>query len=302
MDALKDEQKRILRMIDLMDQSADLPPLVRATASHTRPSSVRSNPQSATSRPAPIGRLSREVRGNSVYCYEHFYQNGKRVQKKYLGTVKSTAVRNHLAARFCEEKLRILRSDQQILEKLAAQYRPYDSASVISDMPRTYQTVAAENSFEEAFNARYEELWRWAHADYPRNSLPFPDAKNMSMDGKRTRSKGETTYHDAFHELGVLYRYDCLIEITDPSGNVHLLSPDFLIQCFDGSFIIVEHLGRLDSLKYAMDFGEKCHLYLQAGFILGKNFFVTSDDAHGGTDSQIIHDTVKIIERLFYGY
>ena len=39
-----------------------------------------------------------------------------------------------------------------------------------------------------------------------------------------------------------------------------------------------------------------------AGFILGKNFFVTSDDAHGGTDSQIIHDTVKIIERLFYGY
>ena len=52
MEALKDEQKRILRMIDLMDQSADLPPLVRATASHTRPSSVRSNPQPATSRPA----------------------------------------------------------------------------------------------------------------------------------------------------------------------------------------------------------------------------------------------------------
>ena len=40
----------------------------------------------------------------------------------------------------------------------------------------------------------------------------------------------------------------------------------------------------------------------QEGFILGKNYFVTSDDPDYGTDSQMIAGLVDRIEQMFYGF
>ncbi len=78
--------------------------------------------------------------------------------------------------------------------------------------------------------------------------------------------------------------------------------PDSKNYAKDGTLIIIEHLGKLGNLGYAIDFGERCHWFLQEDFILGKNFFVTSDDKNFGTDSAMIAKLVDRIERMFYGY
>ena len=63
-----------------------------------------------------------------------------------------------------------------------------------------------------------------------------------------------------------------------------------------------DEIRQMGDLSYAMDFGEKSYWYFQEGFILGKNYFVTSDDLNYGTDSQMIARHVDRIEEMFYGF
>lgn len=270
-DQIKTEQKRIQRLIDLTDPSDGLD---------------------------LSGSLTVEPRGNGTYCYRQRYRNGQRLPKEYLGKPDSAPVRAFAAGRFRTEQLRRLRSNRELLQGLEKEYLDYDRSSIIASLPDSFQSVITDS----AFNARYEELRQWANADYEKNTAPFPNTENYAVDGTRTRSKGESIFYNIFYDLSVLFRYDCIIEVIDEYGRSHILSPDFLIKCFDGTLIAIEHLGWYTGLKYGIDFGTKCFYYLQEGFILGKNYFVTSDDKYGGTDSAAILETALRVHRMFFGY
>lgn len=244
------------------------------------------------------GNLHLQRRGTRAYAYERWQQKGKREQNLYLGSPDSERTQELFAAHFQAQRLVRLQHNQKLLENLWDQYQPYDFDSVVSDMSKDYRKVARNNSF----NKRYEELKKWANAPYEKNPFPFPEAENYAKDGTRLRSKGECTWYNLLQERGILFRNDCKMVFIDRDGNERVFYPDFLIQCFDGTFIIIEHLGKLNSIRYAMEFGEKCHYYLQDGFILGKNFFATSDEKNYGTDGEMIARLVDHIERMFYGY
>ena len=264
-EAIKREQSRILRLIDLTENNGD---------------------------GDKRGVLLLDKRGNGTYCYERIGNS-----KKYLGKSDSDAVKSYVKDQFSVEKRNRLLFDEKLLDDLERSYLDYSYDAVMSALPTSYRTILNE----DFNNERYEELKRWANEEYPKNEAPFPDSETYLKDGRRVRSKGECLYGNILIDMGIPFRYDTMMTITDRYGNSKWLSPDFLIQCFDRSLIIIEHLGRLFDKGYAIDFGEKCYWYLQAGFILGKNFFVTSDDIHGGTDSQAIWEVAKAIERLFYG-
>ena len=275
---IKVEQKRIQKLIDLTGND---------------------------DKAAPPCRLRVERRGNGLYCYELTYtkdKKGRHAHKRYLGKPDTASVRAHICARLNMERLARLRHDQVLLDRLTRSSQDYSREAILSALPRSYRMACEANPAGDEFGQRYEELKQWASADYPRNTAPFPKAENYAKDGTRTRSKGETIWYDSLLDLGVLFWYDCVITITDRFGNKKTVSPDFLIQCFDGSFIIIEHLGRLHDKGYAIDYGEKCYWYLHEGFILGKSFFVTSDDLNGGTDSRMIEAQAQQVACLFFGY
>ena len=265
------EQKRIQRLIDLTD-----PP---------RPDGIITN-------------LSVETRRGRQYCYEYRYENGKRVKRKYLGTPDSPSVQELAREHYRAEQLRRLQNDQELLQRLGQEYQDYDPAAVFSALPKSCRSVLGES----AFNARYEEIRQWANADYQRNTAPFLDSENFAADGTRTRSKGETIFYNTFLDMGVLFRFDCVLVYVDQDGVEHLLYPDFLIKCFDGHLIAIEHLGWYGGLNYGIKFGKKSYYYLQQGFILGKNYFVTSDEKNGGTDSQAIQEIAQLVQKQFFGY
>lgn len=58
--------------------------------------------------------------------------------------------------------------------------------------------------------------------------------------------------------------YEFLLKVTDDWGNERNLYPDFMIQCYDGSLIIIEHLGGLAMESYRLDFGTRARLYQTA--------------------------------------
>ena len=268
-EAIKAEQKRIQRFIDLSHMGG-----------------------------ANRGSLYVQKQGDFFYGFECRQGKGEPERKVYLGLLDSEPVRELFSIRFKEDRMARLQHNQKLLEKLERQYRPYDFDSIVDDMPKAYRMAAKANSFDQ----RYEEIRRWAEGPYPKNTYPFPKAKIYAKDGTRMRSKGECIWYNLMLERGILFRYDSEIEITDRYGDIKTLYPDFLIMCLDGTLIIIEHLGRMGDLAYAIDFGEKSYWYFQDGFILGKNYFVTSDDPDYGTDSQIIARLVDRIEEMFYGF
>lgn len=258
-DDIKNEQRRIQRLIDLTTPSQPLPE-------------------------EESGWLSIKHVGNQTYCYQVRNNSEGKTEKKYLGTCQSAPVRAWVDHRFRDEKLRRLERDAALLEKLETQYQAYDVSAIQAALPKTYRGLLSEDQFSE----RYRQLQAWASAEYERNSAPFPKAQIFAKDGTRMRSKGECMFYNIFDERSLPNRYDCVLRFIDRNGREMLMSPDFLIQCFDGSYIIIEHLGWYSGLKYGVNFGE--------------NFFVTSDDANGGTDSRMIMDVVRQVERKFYGY
>ena len=269
-EAIKTEQKRILRLIEL-----------------SPPSELQGR-----------GHLHLQRRGSRTYAYERWQQKGKRERNVYLGLPDSAPVQALFGARFRAQRLERLRHDQKLPARLQDQYLPYDFDSVVSSMSRDYRQVARNNNFDR----RYAELLAWTQAPYERNTYPFPASENYAKDGTRLRSKGECIWYNLLQERGILFRCDCKMVFRNKDGNEKILCPDFLIQCFDGTFIIIEHLGRLGDLAYAIDFGERCHWYLQGDFVLGRNFFATSDDQNFGTDSRMIRRLVDRIEGMFYGF
>ena len=276
-EAIKNEQRRIQRVIDL-----------------TAPSLAK----------APSGNLSLEKRNNAFYCYSQDYTDGKHV-RHYVGTPASPAAQQYLHARLQQERLKRLEFDRKLLSEMDLKYQNYDPLAVISALPQSYRQIAARfpaQTGDFLFDRRYQELKAWTMADYEKNSAPFPAAKIFARDGTRVRSKGECIHYNLQLERGILFRYDSILTITDQNGRTIKVSPDFLIQCFDGSFLIIEHLGFLKDQGYAIDFGEKLYWYIQKGFFPGKNLFITSDDINGGTDSHQILEVVKQVEQRFFGY
>lgn len=268
-EAIIVEQKRIQRLIDLSSLAV-----------------------------AGRGSLKLQKRGNKTFAYERWQKKGQRERVHYLGPLESAPVRELFSVKYQQQRLVRLRHNQKVLQKLTEQYQKYDFNTVVSEMPRAYRIAARENSF----NQRYEEIRKWAEADYPKNTYPFTNAENIAEDGTRLRSKGECIFYNLLKSRGILFRNDCKIIIEDKNGNTKTLCPDFLILCFDGTLILIEHLGKVGELRYVLDFGERCYWYFQEGFVLNRNFFVTSDDPSHGTDSQAIAKVVDRIEQMFFGF
>ena len=331
-EALKMEQRRILRLADL---GADYD-----NAGNT-------------------GTLSLERRGSRMYCYEQRYQDGKRIRKQYLGTPDSEEVRHYIGVRMQQEQMRRLAHNRKLLEKVAQEYEDYDPETLLNALPASYRNaldqIARDRAFRiekngafardpsgtrqgilpgtrpgmlpgrqpgklpdvmpepwkiplgspaemMLFEERFEEVKRWAAGPHERNAAPFSEASTYAKDGTHVRSKGECICHNLLQEHGLPFVYDCYMTFTNQNGETKRFCPDFVIRCLDSRLAIIEHLGKLYDLGYCMDVGRKLNWYLQSGFVLGQNLFLTSDDLHGGTDSQAILRVVQQIERLFYGY
>lgn len=270
-DTIKNEQRRIQRLIEILTSSE-----------------VASG----------AGALCLDRRGDRVYCYEVVRRRGKKAIKNYLGTIDSDAARKFCLSRYSHELLDRLTRNKAAFDRLIRECVDCSSAAILAALPKAFSAFPREHYVDE----RFEEIKAWAREDYPRNSYDFPAAEIRAKDGRRMRSKGECIIYNMLLELGIPFRYDSVLTFADDNGGNKSLSPDFMIQCYDGSHIIIEHLGRMDDLKYAVDLGSKLYWYFHAGFVPGKNLFITSDDLNGGTDSAAISETISHVEKVFWGY
>lgn len=99
--------------------------------------------------------------------------------------------------------------------------------------------------------------------------------------GELVRSKSEVVICNALHYAHLEYSYEKPLWIASAGKEV---LPDFTV-LVNGTEIIWEHFGMLDDIEYRNAWERKMEIYEAAGFVRGKNFFVTLENRRSGLDS-----------------
>ncbi len=134
----------------------------------------------------------------------------------------------------------------------------------------------------------------WLRIPYESNGLEVATARShITCDGTRVRSKGEVIIYNTLKMLGVPFRYEQTIILTDENGARVRRVPDFVILRPDGTEVILEYLGKIDDDEYLLENLRKIQLYRRNGYDLGENLFIVGDSYGGWIDSQQI---VKLVE------
>ena len=233
-----------------------------------------------------------------------------------LGKADSKYVIAYKKKRFLQAKLKVLQADKRISEKFLKKYKGYSPEAIVVNLPRAYKGLSL-NSYESVgtrklpfpyghvpdkiYNdPKFKELLEWQAMDYKRNPAKLPDNPNIARDGLPMRSKGECMWYDDILFEGLPCWVDPEIEMKGKSGQWHKLYPDFVFKCFDGTYIYVEHFGKLDDDDYAARKMRKIQEYLDCGIVLGDNLIVTSDNADHCTNELMILEALdKIKKRMF---
>ena len=262
---IKDELKRIERLIDLTARSAG-PEL---------PGSLERRSYKSTA----SYRIVRQCKG-----------------KKLRKTINDDELVRYVHNHFAHAHLKILKKNKDVLEETLRNYQDDSRGAVYSKLSESYRK-AGKGCFADR---RYEELKAWARGPYETNSAPFTERATRACDNRMVRSKGECIWYNELIHAMIPFRYDSMIWVTNDKGQKVKAYPDFLIQCYDGSMIIIEHLGMLEDMDYADRFRNKLRYYLREDYVAGDNFFITSDDIDHKTNSAMILRTLSLVEAQFF--
>ncbi len=239
------------------------------------------------------GTLKLEHRSDKYYYYLREC-NDRTISTKYLGTPSSKDVIDFKYNRFCIKRHQILKHDLDLLEKLSGSYKEYTPEAVHANLALAYQDLPDSCYDDQAAFFSSEE---WADESYQKNSIPFGRNSCRTCTGMIVRSKGECIWYDSLVRAGIPFRYDCIITLKDESGRYHDISPDFVIKCSDGSFLVIEHVGMLLNKNYYENFSYKIKLYLLNDIVIGDNLIITSDNQYGGINSMMINEIIEKIIR-----
>ncbi len=238
-----------------------------------------------------VGTLNQKnERGRTFfYCYRG---KGSRPRRLYLGDRFSKKMDAYMENSALLEIIEGTERDIEVLGQLLDKYQNdgKDNGSIFS---MQYSELLKKNP-------RYLELLEWQCQDYDTNTAPMPAVKIYASDGRRMRSKDECIEHNELSEVGLPFRYDSVVEFKDDNGNAIYESPDFLVRCFDGTYIILEHLGLLEEDWYVSKNWQKLHIYAKNGYTLNHNLFLTGGTGRGGVDLRSIKSVIRQIETRFW--
>lgn len=235
-------------------------------------------------------------RGYHLYYYAQEYVDKKKKQH-FLGGPENDIVKRLKLRRFYQAMLDALQKDKKLLTKVVRHFIDYSAHEIHKHLPDSYKNLPSKCYEDDTLR----KIRDWAQQKYERNTFPIPDQPNIARDGTAMRSKGECMWYDniLFEEVPV--RVDPKLHLTGKSGRTYTLCPDFQFMCADGSFILVEHFGKLDDDNYAAEKMRRIQEYLDCGYVLGDNLIVTSDTTNHTTNELMILEALDKIKKRVFG-
>lgn len=170
--------------------------------------------------------------------------------------------------RTIKESLPDLKCRINACEAFLKKEKIYDPISISKSLPQHYQGIKELNVFLDGD----VDTEKWRKLSYPTNPAPFK-RKHYTSAGIQCRSKSEALIGTRLEERGIPYRYETRLVL--PWRTVYADFQILLERVRRVSYL--EHFGNLDDLEYTQDSMDKIAAYEAGGFLLGYNFFFTSE-------------------------
>lgn len=130
------------------------------------------------------------------------------------------------------------------------------------------------------------------------NTAPFQEHRKYKTEqGEMVRSKSETLIANALYARRdvLLYKYETNLVLFDRGKRV-VIHPDFsVINLYTGKIKLWEHIGMLDKQTYANDFVTKVNIYINNGYIPGKDVFFTFESSEIPLDTRTVQRIISEI-------
>lgn len=237
-------------------------------------------------------RLNPCTKKNGTYYYS--YRKGEPFQ--YLGTATNPQVLRIRECRLCQEMIRALEHNIQLMENFIRGYQEAAIPEIIARLPKHYRPehlLAIELAgSEDEIRQRYLAMKEYKETIPPKH----PEHLNVStFDGVKVRSRAEALLYGQLVSKGFYVIYEYPISL----GNGRYIFPDFLlIHPVTGLVILWEHLGLWFhpdyQRKYRQDYITKMDIYNELGFTHGLNLF-TSYESPKGLDLERIAKEIKAV-------
>lgn len=240
----------------------------------------------------PSGTLTSYRKGKKVY-YKISYQKiekhtGRKITlQKHLKVTDTEILVLFKRKAFVKKSITKIRSNLSLQEKLAAQYAPYHMEDILQSLGRAYKNIGLPVQADTHLNELQTVASR--NASHPEN-LTQP-----TLAGFYVRSKSEALIVNAMFARGIRFVYEEPITLKAEGGGIITFTPDFVIHLPDGRILIWEHFGMLGNETYLQRQMRKIQIYHLNDFVLGKNLFLTADDANGRLDMDAVIQTLDII-------
>ncbi|TBX68343.1 hypothetical protein EZL74_08510 [Flavobacterium silvisoli] len=129
-----------------------------------------------------------------------------------------------------------------------------------------------------------------------KSHIPFVEGliHKTKKEGLLVRSKSEVIISNELEYREVPFEYEK--EFIGKNGQKRI--PDFTFVDPAGDIIILEHLGMLSVPSYKADWEKKKQFYLDSGFKMNENLFITTESEKGGIDSKEIERVIDEIQKL----
>ncbi|WP_029231497.1 hypothetical protein [Butyrivibrio sp. VCB2006] len=128
---------------------------------------------------------------------------------------------------------------------------------------------------------------RWDMEEYDRNPSHPENLIVKAPKGELVRSKSEALIANALFDAGIMYRYECRLNLEGLD-----VYPDFTIKKeADQRILLWEHFGKIDDPEYFDKMIRKIALYIRNGYIPGENLLMTFE-------SKMMPLTVDVVQKM----
>ena len=228
-------------------------------------------------------------RGNVYYCIKPYGS----AKYKYTGSETNLTVVRIKEAAHLAEAIKLIDKNIDLIDSLLSGYKPYDFSSVDLLLPKSYQgEISVSSSAYQAAGEKWKAEKLQFQKQFPEN---YPENKTeRAADGTMVKSMNEVNIYNRFLDAGFYHIYELPLIVKDYGPPLY---PDFtILSPLDYTTeIIVEHVGRLDDLKYGEGFASRVRRYILNGFIPGINLFFIFNDKDGHIDSLQINKVIADI-------
>ena len=226
-----------------------------------------------------------------IYSEKSHIVNGRRERtRKRLGTADDPHVRAVAEAKYLDRLRRNLEENGALLEKMLKKYRPYGRENIIGQLPAVYGRTIIGDAPVRILDAQAGREWMEAQKHH--NPREFA-SKSFAVDGTPVRSKNEALIYNIYIGYGVPVRYEDMVVLRDASGRKTEVYTDFSILAADGRILRHEHFGMLDMPQYRERSLEKLAMYLDNGYVLWDDLFITVDGQNHSIDTEAVDRMIR---------